>query len=123
MDLVPLDTQEPMEDNSYLSDRAIFARHQAIERRLKRKSKRETLTEQLEACYELIGGVPRQALWADENPGEFYALLARAKLAQQAKKVDHTIQVIEPAIPRTALDGDAIDTTFTEVDGEPTQDN
>lgn len=115
MELVPLDTQEPMEDNSYLSDRAIFSRNHAIERRLRNKGKRETLSEQLDACSELIGGVPRMAIWADENPTEFYALRARMSIAQQTKKIDHTIKVIEPAIPRSVLDGPPpIDAEFTE---------
>lgn len=125
MEMVPLDTMEPMEDNSYLSDRAIFARDKQIERRLRRPTKRESLQEQLDACFELVGGVPRMSIWADENPGDFYALRARVALATQAKKIDHTIQVIQPAIPMTALDGeghadDSVEATFTDV--SPSQD-
>ena len=118
MDMIPLDNLEPMEDNSYLSDRAVFARDKAIERRLSRpkQSKRETLLEKYHAALELIGGVPRLAIMADEDPLNFMSQLIRLEIASQTKNVSHSISVIQPAIPPTALDGDDIqDIPFSDV--------
>lgn len=33
--------------------------------------------EAFQTAFELIGGVPRLALWADQNPDKFYPLVAR----------------------------------------------
>lgn len=125
MDLVPLENMEPMEDNSYLSDRAIFSRSREIERRLTQPKRRETLLDKIRATAELIGGTPRLAVEADENPWEFYRLQARLEIAEKAKNVNHTIRILAPTLPPTALDGDITDIEFEEVraDGSdpPTQ--
>jgi len=118
MEMIPFENMEPLDDNSYLSDRAVFARDKDIERKLSRRGKRESLTEKLQAATELIGGVSRMAIWADENPGEAYSLLARLEMATMAKRIDHTIRAIQPSIPPTALDGDPMDVPFEDVNND-----
>lgn len=115
MEIVPYENMEPMDDNSYLSERAVFARDKDIERTLRRQGRKETLLERYRAAFELIGGVPRLALFADEFPQEFMAQLIRLEIASQVKKVDHTIRAIQPSIPPTALDGDPTDIPFEDV--------
>lgn len=58
-------------------------------------------------AFELIGGVPRLALWADKNPTEFYKICAKtipqSNLLDIVGKVQHTIL---PALPPSPLDED-----------------
>lgn len=66
-----------------------------IERGLARGSlpkvfKSARAAEAFQHAFELIGGVPRLALWADRNPDKFYPLLARM-----------IPQTIQPVLPRT----------------------
>lgn len=122
MDIVPLDTQEP-EDNKYLSERAVFAKQLDRIRPVQKKlGKKERGLAALHDTFELIGGVPRLAIFADENTHEFYQLYFKYTQTQD-KNVNHTIRVIAPAIPPTALDGDITDIEFEEVPiGDPPQD-
>ena len=116
MDLVPKDTQEP-EDNSYLSDRAIFAKQLDRLRPVDRKQlvgKRARGLAALHDTFELIGGVPRLAIYADESPHEFYQLYFRYTQSTD-KNVTHSIRILAPTIPPTALDGDITDIEFEEV--------
>src|SRR5450432_2774741 len=118
MDIVPLENLEPMEDNSYLSERAIWARQREIERRLSRPNRKETMLDQARASFELIGGVPRLAAEGDEQPWELYKLLARLEQAEKAKTVNHNVRIIQPSLPPTTLDG-AIDAEFQDVTTQP----
>ena len=115
MDLIPLENLEPMEDNAYLSDRAIFSRQREIERRVQNPKRRETMLDKVRAGFELIGGVPRLAVEADENPWELYRLQARLEAAEKAKNVNHTIRIIAPGLRPSALDGNIQDVEFEEV--------
>jgi hypothetical protein len=116
MELVPKDSMEP-EDNSYLSARAIFA-HQMDRIRPIDKSKvvgkRARGLAALHDTFELIGGVPRLAIYADEQPHEFYQLYFRYTQSQD-KTVNHNVRILAPTIPPTALDGDITDIEFEEV--------
>lgn len=120
MDLVPLENLEPMEDNSFLSERAIFSRSKEIERRVNNPKRKESFLDRIRATNDLIGGVPRLAVEADENPWEFYRLQARLELAEKAKNVNHTIRILAPTIPPTILDGDITDVEFEEQGADPT---
>jgi hypothetical protein len=55
--------------------------------------------------FDLVGGVPRLAVWADQNYGEFATkLLPRIIQSQQA--TEHSGEItIRTAIPRSPLDG------------------
>jgi len=62
-------------------------------------------------AFDLIGGVPRLAVWADENPGEFFTkLLPRTMQSHQQTEHSGEIRIIS-AIPRTVLDGEFHDVT------------
>jgi hypothetical protein len=64
--------------------------------------------------FDLIGGVPRLAIWADENPTDFYTKIWNRTLQTNAQ-VEHSGEItIRTAIPRGPLDGD-----FTDVTPEP----
>ncbi len=46
-------------------------------------------------AFEMIGGVPRLALWADQNPSKFYQLYSKMVpiTAEVAAKTEHTVIV------------------------------
>ena len=50
--------------------------------------------------FELIGGVPRLALWADANPGDFYKLYGRLLPASSTNELDGPQElIVKHAIP------------------------
>ena len=56
-------------------------------------------------AFELIGGAPRLALWADQNETEFYRLYS--KLMPRQADVEHNLDaeiVIKHVLPRSTLD-------------------
>jgi hypothetical protein len=117
MDVIPLENLEPMDDNSYLSDRAIFARNKQIDRRLNRPKLRETLRDKVEAAVEMIGGVPRLALEGDENPWALYGMLERLERTEKARNINHNVRVLYAAIPPSPLDG-VIDAECVDIPGD-----
>lgn len=60
-------------------------------------------------AFDLIGGTPRLALWAHNNPGEFFTkVLPRTLQTQQ--QTEHSGEItIRTAIPRSPLDGEYTD--------------
>ena len=55
--------------------------------------------------FELIGGVPRLAQWASENPGDFYKLYAKLLPSQSSQELSSgNEKVIRHVLPKTALD-------------------
>lgn len=52
-----------------------------------RKVSRKHLEQAFLTSFELIGGVPRLAVWADQNPDKFYALLSKLFPQQMEAKV------------------------------------
>jgi len=45
--------------------------------KLPRALRSQKAAEAFQSAFDIIGGVPRLALWADRNPDKFYPLLAR----------------------------------------------
>lgn len=79
--------------------------------KVRRKSARSANA--IHDTFDLIGGVPRLAAWANENEGHFYTKLF-SKTVERASKLEHTGEIkIISSIPRTVLDGE-----FTEVPGD-----
>lgn len=122
MDIVPKETQFDEQVDRYVSDLLPFLSEAALEctainKKPKRASRNTRLLDAIQETFEVIGGVPRMALWADGNPGEFYKLLAKQipGMVQQLNFNGPTQINIVPALPRSALDGpdtqDAIDST------------
>jgi hypothetical protein len=83
----------------------------------RKKFDREKFLCAIDEAFELIGGVPRLALWADQNPTEFYRLygktLPQTNLIDLAAKMQ--MQIL-PALPPSALD-EPIDITPERKDG------
>jgi hypothetical protein len=62
---------------------------------------RKNVERAFHTAFELIGGVPRFALWADQQPTEFYKLYSRMLPQEMNANVDATLKMV---LPRTALD-------------------
>ena len=90
-----------------LSDeyKEIERKRKNIQKRPKsKKSQVSRVTESLNETYELIGGVPRMAIWANEptNQSDFYKLWART--GQKTELMHSGKVIIRPALPKSALD-------------------
>ena len=68
--------------------------------------KRSQVADAFKDAFQLIGGVPRLAHWADTQPTEFYKLFARMIPTEAHKSVNATGEfVVNHVIPRSsALD-------------------
>ena len=56
-------------------------------------------------AFELIGGTPRLALWANDNPSDFYKLYARLLPSQASQALGESNElVIKHVLPRGPLD-------------------
>lgn len=55
-------------------------------------------------AFDMIGGVQRLALWANENPGKFYQLYAKLLPATTINLGDSGKLIIEHRLAPTALD-------------------
>lgn len=66
-------------------------------------------------AFDLIGGVPRLAVWADKNPGEFFTKLLPKTLQSHQQQEHSGVITIVSKVPRTAIDGE-----FEDVTPEPT---
>lgn len=88
-----------------LSDFAKATR--SINRIPKKSGQRERFLQAMAEAFEIVGGVPRLALWADKNYGEFAKILGKQVpgLVQNAIAVKTTGNVtIVSAIPPSFLD-------------------
>ena len=67
------------------------------------------------SCFEQIGGLPRMASWADDNPTDFYTKLF-PKMISRSQQVDVSgTLTIDDAISRLERQGDLIDADFIEI--------
>lgn len=69
----------------------------------RRKVDREKVAAQFADVFELIGGVPRMALWAHNNPDEYYKLYARLLPQQMQSKMEGKLELVCSVKP-TKLD-------------------
>jgi hypothetical protein len=73
--------------------------------RLKLKDKqsglsRKEVIQTFQLAFEMIGGIPRLATWADTNPGDFYKLFGRLLPNSSSVELDgDTIVTIQHALP------------------------
>lgn len=83
----------------------------AIMRPPKKKFDRDKFLHAMEEAFELIGGIPRLAVWALHNQTEFYRLYGKTIPQASLLDIQGKMQMqILPALPRSALD-DPIDIT------------
>lgn len=112
MEIVPKDAlfDETVEDYSkgvdhLLSD--VAKECQAVNKIPKKRDRNQRLLDAIQETFEIIGGVPRMAIWADSDPGEFYKLYGKQipGMVQQLNFNGPTQINIQPALPRSPLDG------------------
>lgn len=80
--------------------------------------KRERFLNAMHEAFEVIGGVPRLAIWADRNPDEFYKLFGKS-LPSLMQQINNNINVpvtIVSALNRSVLDDEIIDVTPEKTD-------
>lgn len=67
-------------------------------------------------AFELIGGVPRLAVWANDHESEFYRLYSKLFPNQMNANVKHAgeVRVVSP-IPRTPLDEVTLEGEYKEI--------
>lgn len=61
--------------------------------RLPAFARTRNVKEQFQHAFELIGGIPRLAMWAHENPTQFYALYSKLIPQSINQKLDGTLKV------------------------------
>lgn len=66
--------------------------------------KRKEVVRSFQEAFELIGGIPRLAIWGNDHPGEFYKLYARL-IPPAVQEVSGEVRLIH-VLPRTLLDGE-----------------
>ncbi len=72
----------------------------------KKKFDRDKFVGAMQEAFELIGGIPRLALWADGNPTEFYRLYSKTIPQASLLDIQGKMQMqILPALPPSGLDG------------------
>lgn len=83
-------------------------------RGIPREFNRKTVARAFHDAFELIGGVPRLAVWAHQNETEFYKLYARLMPNAASQDFDLGSQKtrVVHSIPRSALDGDISEAEF-----------
>lgn len=66
---------------------------------------RKQVVEAFSTAFELIGGVPRLALWAHSNPDDFYKLYARLLPSQASSALGESNEmVVKHVLPPSPLD-------------------
>ena len=123
MDLVPADTKEPDVVVRYeglgdlLSDHGKASRRLAQAINAPKAPRKQRFLSAMDDTFDLIGGVPRLAVWADQNPDEYYKLYAKTLPTQIQASIEGKLQhIIRPALPPSALD--ATEGEFTDVTPE-----
>jgi len=70
-----------------------------------RELKRARVVNAFQDAFELIGGVPRLAHWADQSPSSFYKLYARLLPTQANAQLEHSGEIrVRHVLPRGPLD-------------------
>jgi len=72
-----------------------------------RELQRKKVVNAFQDAFELIGGVPRLAHWADQSPSAFYKLYARLLPTTAQQQLEHSGEIIiKHVLPRGPLDTD-----------------
>ncbi len=70
-----------------------------------RELKRQRVVNAFQDAFELIGGVPRLAHWADDHPSAFFKLYARLLPTTAQQQLEHSGEiVVKHVLPRGPLD-------------------
>lgn len=83
---------------------------------------RKDVIEALADSFELIGGIPRMAAWAHENPTKFYELYARLAPSENNNTHLHDgLITIQGALQPSPLDGPTYTNTIDHNEASPLQ--
>lgn len=95
-----------MDDFDEVLRRNLEQRHQLSKSQVSRILSRKQITASIMECFELIGGVPRLAMWANnpENYGEFLKLWIKALPKEEREEAARTF-VYQSALPPSPLNG------------------
>ena len=78
---------------------------QSLTRLPKKDFDRRRVIAAFDEAFELIGGVPRLAIWAHDNPTEFYRHYAKLMPASSQLELSGGLEfIIRPALPQSTLD-------------------
>ena len=78
-----------------------------VTRITKREFAKQKVMDAFHDAFDLIGGVPRLAYWANANPTEFYKLYGKMLPAGASIDVNHDGQItFKHVLPPSRLDGD-----------------
>lgn len=70
-----------------------------------RELQRKRVVNAFQDAFELIGGVPRLAHWADQSPSAFYKLYARLLPTTAQQQLEHSGEmIVKHVLPRGPLD-------------------
>lgn len=72
--------------------------------RLPKALKGQKAADAFQAAFDLIGGVPRLALWADKNPTAFFSLYSKLIPSTVQAQVNQTIKIDAPWMSPNRLD-------------------
>jgi len=78
--LMTLDAQTLAQPEDFISPQAEVEQvlgELAVAKRLPRDLRTRNVKEQFQFAFELIGGIPRLAHWANTHPSQFYALYSK----------------------------------------------
>lgn len=77
----------------------------------KREISTRKVNNAIDEAFELIGGIPRFAVWAHNNQDAFYKMWAKTAPRKLDIDANHTVQFLKPSVAASPLDQD-----FTEAD-------
>ncbi len=102
LELAPTNTQTLFLDMAPLE---ALSKHEKVVIPRNPTFNRKEVVQSFQSAFELIGGVPRLALWANENPNEFYKLFGKLLPSSNSSALgEQSKLVIEMAIKPGALD-------------------
>lgn len=108
MERVPAETKEPVEEFRLFRPGTELEEIEYKRKHVVPAEKRTKVGDAFQEVFELVGGVPRLALFADQNYADFLRHYAKMIPRDVDMKHSGTINIV-PALPPSALD--AIDVT------------
>jgi hypothetical protein len=111
----------PREESNWSSELDQFLSEQALKTRPFHKprgiNEKQRFVRAMAEAFDIIGGVPRLALWADQNPDKFFSLYGKSIpgiIAQTNINTNGPVTIMS-ALGRSKLDEDFIEGEATEV--------
>lgn len=65
---------------------------------------RQNILDAFGEAFELVGGVPKLAVWAENQPDKFYPVMARLGASNTVNIQNNQALIIRPALPPSKLD-------------------